>query len=395
MFDYAINARLPIIRVQTTDLVNVVTVLEYYTQGKKVFGYEQGRKVQPNTFYCYNATHKDLLGIEALYAEFSAAESSLIVINGGPDSAFYEAGSLPIPRDLIYEFLSEYMSDNMIGQILPNLGGLNLKEITEIIMITQAKYGDVASEHISLTRQAYQPMGQGLEVVQTDIRGYKPESYLEKIAENYKELFIGDYDYRLRSRGLMAYGAAGTGKSMGAKYLAKEWGVPLYRLDTTIQSKYVGSSEENLSNALKKIEQEAPCILLIDEVEKMFSQSDDSGVTQKLLASLLWWLQEHRAKVFTYMTCNDLDKVPVELYRFGRISHSYEFKKLNDEAQVRSLMYTILDSYDHALADPTKDRLLKDIQRSMPISPADINKLIISYIIADMQIHGLSSENND
>jgi SpoVK/Ycf46/Vps4 family AAA+-type ATPase len=136
-----------------------------------------------------------------------------------------------------------------------------------------------------------------------------------------------DVDYRLRPRGLLLSGKPGTGKTMGAKRIASRLNVPLMRLDLGIvMSKYVGESEANLATALARVEEAQPCVMLIDEVEKLFHGEDESGVTQNLLAGLLWWMQEHRAAVLTIMTTNDMKKLPPELIRPGRIDCQIETK---------------------------------------------------------------------
>ncbi len=123
-------------------------------------------------------------------------------------------------------------------------------------------------------------------------------------------------------------GLPGVGKTMGAKYLAGALEVPLFRLDVgSIKGKYVGESEHALTAALSAIDLEEPAVLLIDEVEKVFSD-DHSDVTPALLAALLWWLAEHRSKILTVMTCNNRDKIPPELYRAGRIDETFLLKGL-------------------------------------------------------------------
>ena len=56
--------------------------------------------------------------------------------------------------------------------------------------------------------------------------------------------------------------------------------------------------------------------------------ADDSGVTSRMLSSILWWLQEHKSKVFTVMTTNKQSAIPPELYRAGRIDSEINFTKL-------------------------------------------------------------------
>jgi len=120
-----------------------------------------------------------------------------------------------------------------------------------------------------------------------------------------------------------------TGKSAASKFIANQWGVPLYHLDIgSLKDKYVGGSEAGLNAALSQVDSLGPCILLLDEAEKAFSSQSDSGVTTSLLGTLLWWLQEHESRVFTVMTTNCRESIPKELYREGRIDEVMVFKGL-------------------------------------------------------------------
>lgn len=123
-----------------------------------------------------------------------------------------------------------------------------------------------------------------------------------------------------------------TGKTLGAKYIANQLEVPLFRLDLGgMLGKYVGESEGNLNFALSQIDQAEPAVLLIDEVEKLFTGDNDSGVTTRLLSTLLWWLQEHDSRVLTLFTTNEITKLPDELYRPGRVDRIISFTGLAEK----------------------------------------------------------------
>lgn len=78
--------------------------------------------------------------------------------------------------------------------------------------------------------------------------------------------------------GVMIVGMPGCGKSLTAKCIAKEFGVPLLRLDIgRLMGKYVGESEENLRKAIRVAEATTPCILWIDEIEKAFAGLGSGG----------------------------------------------------------------------------------------------------------------------
>jgi len=159
---------------------------------------------------------------------------------------------------------------------------------------------------------------------------YFPEAKILKLEVETIPLFAHSPFTGLRPRGVLFHGATGTGKTQAAKYLARQMGVITYRLDAgTTMNRYVGDSEKNMAAALKYLELAAPCVFLLDEVEKMFSGlGDDSGVGLRMLSNLLWWLEEHTSEIFTIMTTNDINAIPQELIRPGRVDSKIWLKGL-------------------------------------------------------------------
>lgn len=95
------------------------------------------------------------------------------------------------------------------------------------------------------------------------------------------------------------------------------------RLDAgSLFNKYIGETERNLREAFQQAQAMAPVVLWIDEIEKGFasaaSASTDGGVSRRMFASLLTWMQEHRSQVFLVATANDIEALPPELLRKGR-----------------------------------------------------------------------------
>lgn len=136
-------------------------------------------------------------------------------------------------------------------------------------------------------------------------------------------------------KGILLLGVQGCGKSLAAKAVAGAWGAPLLHLDFgKLYNKYIGETERNLREALKIADAMAPCILWIDEIEKSLSveQADsDNGSSQRLLGSLLTWMAEHRSRVFLVATANDIQALPPELIRKGRLDEIF-FVDLPDAA---------------------------------------------------------------
>ncbi len=127
--------------------------------------------------------------------------------------------------------------------------------------------------------------------------------------------------YGLRyPRGLFLTGPPGTGKTLTAKALANYLGVPLLWVKSeSIFGRFVGESEGNMRKAFNLADAVSPCILFIDEVEKLFAGSSagasagDSGVTRKVLGQMLSYMQEHTTPVFIVATSNDPHGIPPEL----------------------------------------------------------------------------------
>ena len=123
----------------------------------------------------------------------------------------------------------------------------------------------------------------------------------------------------LRPRGVMLLSPPGCGKSQFCKALGKEVGRPVLQLDVgSLMGSLVGQSEERTRSAFKVIDAMAPCIAMIDEVEKAFAgigSSGDSGVASRMFGTFLSWLNDHESDVFVVCTSNDIAKLPPE---FGR-----------------------------------------------------------------------------
>tara|TARA_R110002096_G_scaffold4493_25_gene20968 strand:- start:5191 stop:6711 length:1521 start_codon:yes stop_codon:yes gene_type:complete len=129
-------------------------------------------------------------------------------------------------------------------------------------------------------------------------------------------------------RGVLLTGVQGCGKSLAAKVIARQWQIPLLKLDAgQLFDKYIGQSEANFRKAAQMAESMAPCVLWIDEIEKAFASggdvSTDGGTSQRLLASFLTWMQEKKESVFLVATANNLQGLPPEMIRKGRFDEIF------------------------------------------------------------------------
>jgi SpoVK/Ycf46/Vps4 family AAA+-type ATPase len=130
--------------------------------------------------------------------------------------------------------------------------------------------------------------------------------------------------------GVIILGVQGCGKSLCARAVAGEWNLPLVKFDTSaVYDKYIGETEKRIRKVFQVAEGLAPCVLWIDELEKVFagsgpdSASADAGVSSRLLASFLSWMQDRKAPVFVAATCNNVTVLPPELIRKGRFDELF------------------------------------------------------------------------
>jgi len=130
--------------------------------------------------------------------------------------------------------------------------------------------------------------------------------------------------------GVIVLGVQGCGKSLCARAVAGEWKIPLVKFDTSaVYDKFIGETEKRIRKVFQVAEGLAPCVLWIDELEKVFagsgpaSASADAGVSSRLLASFLSWMQDRKAPVFVAATCNNVTVLPPELIRKGRFDELF------------------------------------------------------------------------
>lgn len=180
-------------------------------------------------------------------------------------------------------------------------------------------------------------------------------------------------------RGVLMLGVPGCGKSLCAKAVAADWGIPLLRLDPgVLYQKFVGESENQLRQAIRQAEAMAPVVLWIDEIEKAFasasSSSADGGLSQRMFGTLLSWMQDHREPIFIVATANDISSLPPELMRKGRFDEVF-FIDLPGVAARRQIFSIHLKRKGR---DPTKFNLDELADASKDLTGSEIEQAVTS-----------------
>jgi len=124
-------------------------------------------------------------------------------------------------------------------------------------------------------------------------------------------------------KGVFLLGPPGTGKSLTAKCIAQEFGLPLIKFDMSkVFSKFVGSSEERMRMVFNQIESLAPAVLWVDEIEKAMAGAGgggemDSGVSKRVYGQMITWMEERSKDKLIYIvaTANSIQGLPAPLLR--------------------------------------------------------------------------------
>ena len=182
-------------------------------------------------------------------------------------------------------------------------------------------------------------------------------------------------------KGVLLAGVPGCGKSLAAKFIARQWRRPLLKLDAgSLYDKYVGESERNLRRAIDVAEALAPIVLWIDEVEKgLATGGDDAGgaTARRMLGTLLTWMQEKREDIFVVATSNDLTVLPPELQRKGRFDEVF-FVDLPAPAEREEILRIHLGLRKQ---DPATFDLADLVAASDGFSGSEIEQAVVSGLL--------------
>ncbi len=218
-----------------------------------------------------------------------------------------------------------------LGLLVNNLSGLTEGDAKQLIRGVIYDDGAITSDDLPKVMKAkHDLLGQdGILSFEYDTAKFSDVGGLANLKDWLKKreiAFDGDQSNDLdRPKGILLVGVQGCGKSLAAKAVAGLWSIPLLRLDLgALYNKYIGETERNLREALKAAEVMAPCVLWIDEIEKGLATTDvDNGTSRRVLGSFLTWMAENKAPVFIVATSNDIEALPPEVVRKGRLDEIF------------------------------------------------------------------------
>jgi AAA+ superfamily predicted ATPase len=260
----------------------------------------------------------------------------------------------------------------------------------------------------------------------SDIGGLEP---VKEWARRYRNRFSQaafEYGFNRYPRGMFMTGIPGTGKSLVSTALCKEWGLNGIRIKANdLKGSLVGESEEKAANILKMAEANAPCIMVVDEAEKMFAATDasrDGGASQGVLSLFLTFMQESNKGVFIVFTLNNMSVLPRELVdrfegrfffdlpspeernaiirihikRFKRNPEDFDIETLvkqTDGFNGRGLEAAIAEAFGAAFSEDAREPVNQDFLNALDVIGAAVDQKTIESLREEARAKSLMTAN--
>ena len=209
----------------------------------------------------------------------------------------------------------------------------DLKILAERIL---TKYDEVSTENLELEMKNFVPMSRwGQDLKPKDLKNIKDVGSLAEVKEvliqtllwpsKYPEIF-SKCGVRL-PRGILLYGAPGTGKTLIAEAMSSYTGLNFIPVKgPELLSKYIGASEANVRDLFHRAQSAKPCILFFDEFDSLAPRRghDSTGVTDRVVNQLLTQLDgvEGLEGVWIMAASSRPDLIDPALLRPGRLDKS-------------------------------------------------------------------------
>ena len=216
---------------------------------------------------------------------------------------------------------------------------------------------------------------------------------LDRVIKEYlKKETLSKYGLANR-RKLLLYGASGTGKTMTASALAKEFNLPFFVVRTEkVVTKFMGETGQKLGRIFDFIN-DVPAVYLFDEFDAIGSQrgmDNEVGEQRRILNTFLQLLERDDSDSFIIAATNSIESIDKAMFR--RFDDVIEYKLPDGEqrlALLREYLYTakdldfssaepLFDGMSHAeikmvCSDIFKESLLNDRKIDLPLVQTIVN----------------------
>lgn len=177
--------------------------------------------------------------------------------------------------------------------------------------------------------------------------------------------------------GILFTGPMGTGKTFVAEAFAKECGLTTIKFKN-FRSKWVGATEGNLEKILNVIKAIGQVIVIIDEGDRAFGNTDgdgDGGTSSRVIARIKEFMSDttNRGRIMFLVMTNRPDKLDVDLKRAGRLDRKIPFLYSQTAVEVEVVANALL----------RKNKIVTDV--SLPEIRENFAMKLIGYSNADIE----------
>lgn len=199
----------------------------------------------------------------------------------------------------------------------------------------------------------------------------------DKITKHLDDWLLNEDVYKDRGltfkTGILLYGVAGTGKSSLASAIATYLNCGLISIDTT------SFGDLNITEVVESINADnCRYVVLIDEIDTIFTSRDDESITDKQkaktskLLSLLDSQQSPNNVIFV-ATTNYVDKLDKAVIRKGRFDVSVELGNISKDTAIE-----MCKSFN--LNDHETKKAISQFEDTDNINPAELQNVILSVV---------------
>lgn len=127
--------------------------------------------------------------------------------------------------------------------------------------------------------------------------------------------------------GMLLYGPPGCGKTFFAKHFAEEVGYNfVLATPSTLKSRYVNATQENIAKMFEEAEKNAPTIIFIDEINELLPNRDSNAheMSKSAVNEMLAQMDRTGEKgIFIIGACNYPDMIDPAMLRSGRLEKKF------------------------------------------------------------------------
>jgi ATP-dependent 26S proteasome regulatory subunit len=165
------------------------------------------------------------------------------------------------------------------------------------------------------------------------------------------------------NRGNLLFGPPGTGKTLLAKVMSKELGLPFIQVSAeTLFKSFVGETERAIKTLVRVIEENAPCVAFIDEVDQLALRRDsvvstDSGVGRRAQNMIMEYLGDDERKSIIVGATNTPEQLDEAFIRAGRFDAKIPLLWPDSQARVEII------------------KVHTSVTRNIPLKDVDLEKV--------------------